>query len=258
MNLFMDSNECLNVEERVDFFKLLVRHSESKFILDTGILGVFDFSSMFKLERPSDSRMLKILRAETTLLERMKSLFREEEIVFPNEVRKEYDFFTNVLERQSRERNEYDSYVPMLRARKNLLWHQPTVGDLISKDILPYSGKIDETVRDISNSFYNTHNIQRKNRENKGGVPEHAFNDEHILAKAFTLTYSHPVRLVSPDTDFIVLYREIMLNLDKFFQNGVPSLPDNIFDLVFVGHNGSMELFNPESVRRNNAYFGNK
>src|SRR3989344_5177150 len=250
----MKHDRELDVDERVAFFRKFPVHQGSRVVLDTGILGGFDFSALLKPGTLHGPELQDTLSAECALLDELRTIFREGGFVFPQEVREEYKLMTKHLESNGRYNGEHGWYSPMIRARRRLFDDLPRVRELVPKSILPYTEFIDETVIDISREVYESNPALKNARETKKGLAAHALDDEHILAKGFALSYGAPVRVVSSDRDFVAIYRGIALNTDRFIQNSIPSLPDNPFELIFIGLRVSTELFDFTRVRRYHTY----
>src|SRR3989344_5046891 len=193
----MRPDKELDVEERVAFFKQFSRPAGSRVMLDTSVLGVFDFSALLKSGNLHGSEMRDVLSAERTLIDKIKPIFVNGGFVFPQEVREEYEQLTRHLERTGRYNgNGYHGwYAPLVRTRRELFQGLPLVRDLIPKEILTCLERIDETVREVSADFYAGNDMKRFIRQSKSSVPGHALDDEHILAKAFALSYGCPVRV---------------------------------------------------------------
>ncbi len=247
----------LNIDERLAFFKNLIAPYGGFVVLDTGIIGGFDFSALLKHEEIHGSELKETLSAECNLLGRLHKLFKEGNFVFPHEVCAEYKFMTNLLEDYGRDNGENGWYIPLIRARRQLFNDLPRVCEVLPDAILQYGLTIENTVLDISREVYDSNPHLKYGRASKTGLPSNKFNDERILAKSFALSYICPTRVVSCDRDFVDIYQGIALNADRFMQRGVPSLPDNPFELVFVGKNGSTELLDFSRVRRRRTHGDN-
>ncbi len=247
----------LDVDERFAFFKNLVAPSGGFVVLDTGVIGGFDFSALLKSGELHGQELKKTLSAECALLERLHNLFKEKCFVFPQEVRGEYKLLTNRLEDQGRYHGENGWYIPLIRARRQLFNDSPQFHEILHSSILPHVSIIEKAVIDISREVYNSNISLKQAREFKRGLPKHITDDEMILAKSFAMSYASPTRVVSGDGDFVEIYRGIALNADMFMQRGVPSLPDNPFELVFVGKTGNTELFDFSRARRRRTYRDN-
>ena len=250
----MKHDRELDVDERVAFFKKLAAPTGSRVVLDTGIIGGFDFSALLKAGTLHGPELQDTLSAECLLLNQLHDLFKERGFVFPQEVREEYKLMTKHLEGNGRYNGEHGWYSPMIRARRQLFYGLPRVRELLPRSILPHIPTIEGVVVDISREVYDSNPSLRHARETKKGLAAHALDDEHILAKGFALSYGAPVRVVSGDRDFVEIYRGIALNTDRFIQQGVPSLPKNPFELVFIWLRGSTELFDFTRVRRHQNY----
>ncbi len=244
----------LNIDERLVFFKNLATQSKGFVVLDTGIIGGFDFSALLKYENIHGSDLKEILSAECNLLERLHKLFKEGSFVFPHEVCGEYKLMTNNLENYGKSTGENGWYIPLIRARRQLFNDLPRVCEILPDSILHYGSTIENTVLNISREVYDSNPPIKQLRKCKKGLPSNEFNDERILAKSFALSYLRPTRVVSCDRDFVDIYQGIALNADRFMQQGVPSLPDNPFELVFVSHTGNTELFDFGRVRRRRTH----
>ncbi len=247
----------LNIGERFAFFKNLVAPSGGFVVLDTGVLGGFDFSALLKSGNLHGQELKETLSAECVLLEKLHSLFKEKNFVFPQEVRGEYKLMTNRLEDHGRYNGEHGWYIPLVRARRQLFNDLPCVNDILPISIMSYMSTIENVVIDISREIYNSNLHLKRAREFKKGLPKHILDDEIILAKSFALSYVSPTRVVSGDRDFVEIYRGMALNADLFMQRSVPSLPDNPFELVFVGKTGNTELFDFSRARRRRTHRDN-
>ncbi len=240
----------LDVDERFNFFKNLAAPSGGFVVLDTGVIGGFDFSALLKHGEIHGQELKETLSAECALLEKLHNLFKEGKFVFPQEVRGEYKLMTNRLEDHGKYYGENGWYIPLIRARRHLFNDSPQVHEILPNSFLSYVSTIENTVIDISREVYNSNISLKHAREFKKGLPKHTLDDEIILAKSFALSYASPTRVVSGDRDFVEIYRGMALNADMFMQRGIPSLPDNSFELVFVSRTGNTELFDFNRAKR--------
>ncbi len=244
----------LDVDERLNFFNNLAGPTKGFVVLDTCILGEFGFLNLLKPENLHGQELKKTLSAECDLLERLHNLFKEKNFVFPPEVRGEYKFMTNLLEDYGKYNGENGLYIPLIRARHQLFNDLPHILEILPNSILQYGSTIDDAIMDISHEIYESNPYLKLARTSKFCLPANAFNDERIIAKSFALSYLSPTRIVSGDRDFIEIYKGLVLNADRFMQRGVPSLPDNPLELVFVNKSGNTELFNFDRVRRHQTH----
>ena len=78
----MKSKTELDVDEWVAFFRQFSRKNRDKVMLDTIVLGVFDFSSLLKSGNLSCQMLIDTLLAEKELLDKIKPIFMDGGFVF--------------------------------------------------------------------------------------------------------------------------------------------------------------------------------
>lgn len=263
-------NYELDLEER---FSILNDMAESTgyVVMDTSAICNFIKSNYFNGEKNFEEE-LEVVKENIRFTRYLRHLVSEKNgIVFPEEVKKEFDFFTKDAlinkkrsigkfgkKRSNSHCKNYDlsdklyslakevkrNLKVLMKERNKFLREMPGVEKEINHRVKGFTCGIEGTILELSRKYF-SRNIDKRNKRFESSYHGHRQNDEKIIAKSFALSYNSPVTMVTSDKDFLVIYNEIFYNLDKFSKNGLPSLPRFNLNLFLLNQDGSFKYFEP-------------